>query len=101
MEPQTVTIKDSHNGEIVIEVVLVGEVWHFAGQSNMEMPMKGFTNQPVANSEQEIAASIDMSHLRLYLVGRQASNVPMKEVAIVKNEGERGCNTHSILAVYI
>lgn len=44
----------------------------------MEMPMKGFTNQPVANSEQEIAASIDMSHLRLYLVGRQASNVPMK-----------------------
>lgn len=81
MEPQTVTIKDSHNGEVVIEDVLVGEVWHFAGQSNMEMPMKGFTNQPVANSKQEIAASVDMSHLRLYLVGRQASNVPLNEVA--------------------
>ncbi len=31
--------------------VLIGEVWLCSGQSNMEMPMKGFKNQPVDNSQ--------------------------------------------------
>ncbi|TZF83005.1 sialate O-acetylesterase [Pedobacter sp. BS3] len=53
--PYTVRISDG--SEIVLSDVLIGEVWLASGQSNMEMPLKGFKNQPVANSEQVISAS--------------------------------------------
>ena len=33
--------------KVVVDNVLVGEVWLCSGQSNMEMPMKGFQTQPV------------------------------------------------------
>ena len=32
---------------LTLKNVLVGELWLCSGQSNMEMPMKGFKNQPV------------------------------------------------------
>lgn len=34
--------------KIILEDVLIGEVWLCSGQSNMGMPMKGFPGQPVA-----------------------------------------------------
>ncbi|MEQ7799304.1 sialate O-acetylesterase [Pedobacter sp. ASV1-7] len=37
--------------------ILIGEVWLASGQSNMEMPLKGFKNQPVLNSDQVISAA--------------------------------------------
>ena len=43
--PFTITISD---GELVILTnILIGEVWLCSGQSNMEMPVKGFRGQPV------------------------------------------------------
>ena len=86
MEPQRVVIRDSHDGAKHINDVLVGEVWHFAGQSNMEMPMRGFGSvangnyQPVANANEEVAATANMSHFRYFKVGYQASDVPMNDV---------------------
>ncbi|MCR5313015.1 MAG: 9-O-acetylesterase, partial [Bacteroidaceae bacterium] len=32
---------------VVLENVLIGEVWFCSGQSNMEMPLRGFWNCPV------------------------------------------------------
>jgi sialate O-acetylesterase len=43
--PYTVTITDGK--PVTLKNVMIGEVWVCSGQSNMEMPMKGFKNQPV------------------------------------------------------
>lgn len=86
LEPFVVTIKDSHGGSKSVKDVLVGEVWHFAGQSNMEMPMRGFGSvangnyQPVTNADKEIAAAASLPHLRYFKVGYKASDVPLDDV---------------------
>ena len=38
---------DDGDGAVTVRNVLAGEVWVCAGQSNMEMPIKGFDNCPV------------------------------------------------------
>ena len=43
--PYTVEISDGD--KLVLNNVLVGEVWFCSGQSNMEMPVMGFGSQPV------------------------------------------------------
>lgn len=53
-EPQTVTIK-SGKDKLTISEVLIGEVWFASGQSNMEMPLKGFDNCPTEGSNEFIA----------------------------------------------
>ena len=45
--PYTITFVDGKLTEI--RDILMGELWLCSGQSNMEMPMKGFKNQPVEN----------------------------------------------------
>ena len=47
--------------------ILLGEVWLCSGQSNMNMPMKGWKNQPVANSNQQITMSSN-DQIRLFQV---------------------------------
>ena len=44
--PLTITFADG-DGKVTINNVLAGEVWVCAGQSNMEMPVKGFWGCPV------------------------------------------------------
>ena len=39
---------------VIINGVLSGEVWVCAGQSNMEMPVKGFGNCPVEGYNEEV-----------------------------------------------
>lgn len=41
------------------ENCLIGEVWLCAGQSNMEMPMKGYPSQPIENGNMDILHSKD------------------------------------------
>ena len=47
--PYEVTVSGK-DGKTVFENVLLGEVWICAGQSNMEMQMKGFRGQPVKDA---------------------------------------------------
>ena len=51
--PLSITFDDG-DGQVTIHNVLSGEVWVCAGQSNMEMPVKGFGNCPVLNYNQEV-----------------------------------------------
>lgn len=68
--PYTVTISDGK--AITLRNVMIGEVWICSGQSNMEMPMKGYRNQPITGSNEYIATSANNS-IRLITVPRIVS----------------------------
>lgn len=66
--PHTVTVKG--NNRIVIQNVLIGEVWLGSGQSNMEMKLSS-----TANANEEIAAA-KFPRIRLFTVPRTVSQAP-------------------------
>lgn len=52
--------------KITLTDVMIGEVWLCSGQSNMEMPLKGFLpNEPIEGSEEAIQ-SADYPKIRMY-----------------------------------
>ena len=63
-----------------ISDVLVGEVWFASGQSNMEMPMRGFFNCPVENSIEYICAPAAKEKIRMFTVPLKQSYEPLTEV---------------------
>lgn len=66
--PYSITITD---GKIKrLNNILLGEVWLCSGQSNMEMPMKGFNGQPIEGGNRDILMS-ENSQLRLFRVHRK------------------------------
>lgn len=74
----TISISDDKNN-IIFNNVLVGEVWLCSGQSNMEMPMKGFKNQPVSGSNEAILKSKN-KNIRLITVKRASSLSPQDDI---------------------
>ena len=48
-EKQTITFSDGSDKNTVVGNVLIGEVWIASGQSNMSMPVVGWTNSPIHN----------------------------------------------------
>jgi sialate O-acetylesterase len=58
--------------------VMIGEVWICSGQSNMEMPMKGYMNQPVAGSNEAIATSSNRA-IRMFIVKKASSLKPLDD----------------------
>jgi sialate O-acetylesterase len=74
--PYSVTVSDGK--AITIKNVMIGEVWVCSGQSNMEMQMKGYRNQPVTGSNEFIATSSN-DQIRLITVPRITSLVPLDD----------------------
>ena len=71
-DPQTITISDGES--VTLENILIGDVWVCSGQSNMEMPVKGFGNQPVENSIDYIMrGGEEASRIRMFTVQRARS----------------------------
>ncbi len=62
-DPLSITFDDG-DGQVVIQNVLAGEVWVCAGQSNMEMPVKGFGNCPVQDYNQEVIGAAGPRQVR-------------------------------------
>ena len=62
------------NNTIVLDDVLVGEVWTCSGQSNMEWPV-AVSN----NAEQEIAQA-NYPQIRLFMVPKAVSDRPLKDL---------------------
>lgn len=71
--PYELTVSDGE--AITIKNVMIGEVWLCSGQSNMEMPMKGFRGQPVIGSNMDILKSANSS-IRMITVPRCSKTVP-------------------------
>ena len=66
---------------IKINNVVLGEVWLASGQSNMEMPLKGWPpSEPILNSANEIAQAGNYE-LRFFSVERDLSNLPLDDVS--------------------
>ena len=72
-------IRLSDGEELTLKNVLLGEVWICAGQSNMEMPMKGFKNQPVENGNLDAARGTN-PNIRLFTVKRNAQISEVEDV---------------------
>lgn len=70
--PQTITISDGE--KLTLENILIGDVWVCVGQSNMEMPVKGYQHQPVENSMTFIRRASSMKDkIRMFTVKKARS----------------------------
>lgn len=74
--PFSISISDGN--AIELKDILIGEVWVCSGQSNMEMPVKGFSSQPVLGSNKTIATSAN-PNIRLFDVQRKTTVVPQND----------------------
>ena len=72
--PHTITIKG--NNQIVLEDVLIGEVWVCSGQSNMEW--SGSQNLPQSLAEAPTATN---NQIRFFYVPKSTSNYPQDDVS--------------------
>ena len=77
LKPYRMTFSDGE--ETTLDNVLVGEVWLGSGQSNMEMPLKGWGK--VLNYEQEIAHA-QYPQIRLLQVKKRTSLRPLEQVEV-------------------
>lgn len=74
------TISISDGEEIVLENVMIGDVWITSGQSNMEMPIKGWDRQPVENAKDYILSAAKYAdQIRMFTVPRARSYNEDKE----------------------
>lgn len=77
--PHTITISDGD--PLTINDVLIGQVWLASGQSNMEMPLKGFGGCCVLNGYDEIASAADKARrIRFFTVPLSQSLTPVDTV---------------------
>lgn len=96
--PYTITLNDGE--KTVLDNILIGEVWICSGQSNMEMPMKGFKNQPIEGAVADILHSTD-KQLRLFTVKRNSRFAPVDTVSGKWNEaGPASVREFSATAYY-
>ena len=65
---------------LTISDVLVGEVWFASGQSNMEMPIRGFGGCPVEGAADVITAAPMRDRIRMFKVPRARSYEPLAEI---------------------
>ena len=72
--PYFMRVLEKGNEPLTIENILIGEVWLCSGQSNMEMPVKGWGK--VMNYEQELKDAAKYPKIRLLEVQRNVSPVP-------------------------
>ncbi|CAN1515665.1 Sialate O-acetylesterase domain containing protein [Flavobacteriaceae bacterium] len=81
-EPQTIQLK-SIDSNINLDNILFGEVWICSGQSNMRMPLKGYTGQPTFDGNLSVTTSKN-NNLRLFSISENGSPTPLDSVSNYK-----------------
>jgi sialate O-acetylesterase len=77
--PYTLTISGD-GPDFILSDLLIGDVWFASGQSNMEMPMRGFPgNAVLKDGDKEIAAATNPK-LRLLIVDKKGSDYPLNDI---------------------
>lgn len=76
--PLSISFSDS-DGTVTVSDVLAGEVWVCAGQSNMEMPVKGFSGCPVLDMNNEILDAANSKGVRSVKLPSVMSMTPLDD----------------------
>ncbi len=64
--------------EVLIHNVLIGEVWFCSGQSNMEMPIAGFGNCPIKDSNNIIADGSNHAAIHMATIEKKSALTPQE-----------------------
>lgn len=80
--PRTLTVSDGQGEPVVLDNILIGEVWLCSGQSNMEMPLEGFWNCPVEHANETIARSAACKNIRVATVGKTGALEPCEDASV-------------------
>lgn len=89
--PYEISISDGTTK--VLKNILIGEVWLCSGQSNMEMPLKGFQGQPVNGANNTIAKAKPSLPIRMFTAANVHSKTKQEDV-----KGEWSENTPEAVA---
>ena len=82
--PYQITI--SATNKIVLDDVLIGDVWFASGQSNMEFPLLGFPGNADMNNSAEEIRNANQPSLRLLHIRTKASPYPLDDVNTGANQ---------------
>lgn len=78
--PYEISFSDGNKAEDVkARNVLVGEVWMAAGQSNMEMPLKGFDGCCIKDGMKEAIDAARVREVRMFTVPKRQSYTPQAD----------------------
>lgn len=78
--PYTIEVSDGQ--KLVLKDVLIGEVWVCSGQSNMEMPLRGFSSQPVEGAVDAIFQAGEYAdRIRAITLKRSFKNEKQADIA--------------------
>ncbi|HEU4636705.1 MAG TPA: sialate O-acetylesterase [Edaphobacter sp.] len=72
------TLEVQASNTVRFDDVLLGDVWFASGQSNMEMPLKGFPTAVINDSQKEIAAA-NYPKIRLMVVAKDSSSFALDD----------------------
>lgn len=76
--PYSISIKQQN--KIILQDVLIGEVWICSGQSNMDLPLGGVKDLPILNSN-DILLESPNSRIRLFQLARKYATSPSTDVS--------------------
>ncbi|MBQ0022550.1 MAG: sialate O-acetylesterase [Prevotellaceae bacterium] len=77
-DAQSITIQ-SGKESVQLNDILIGEVWLASGQSNMEMPLKGFSGCCIQNgTEDALRANVESPYVRIYTVKKTQTYTPQE-----------------------
>lgn len=77
--PYEMTVRDK-TGNHVLRNVLIGDVWICSGQSNMEMPVCGWSGDSIRDARKEIKAA-RYPNIRLFTVEKAMSYTPLDDLS--------------------
>jgi sialate O-acetylesterase len=79
--PFTLRVTGESGTPIVYNDMLVGDVWFASGQSNMEMPLKGFNPGTLVKDGAAAINAANLPKVRLLRVEKKTSNFPVDDIS--------------------